>query len=131
MLIVLSEIFNVKELIPVGGKLRIPDPWHVLISLSNIVKSRAVKSWFIAIPFDALPTSVIVLLLIVIFAVEVAEEAMTAIPLSLGPVIVLFVTNSIKVSTGVARVSPEPPLSDIVFVEAVRSRVVKAPEVYK
>ena len=60
---------------------------------------------------------------------SVTVELITAIPLSSHPVIMLSVTRSVKVSTGVARTSAEPPLFDIVFVDAVISRVVNAPEV--
>ena len=127
----MPEIFKIKELISVGAKLRIPEPAHPLISLFNIVKSRFEKSWFIAIPFDVFPIFVKVLLLIVIMPVVVDVELVTPIPLLLIPVIVLSVASNVKVPAGVARFSAEPPLSDIVFVDAVISRVVKAPEVWR
>ena len=87
-----------------------------------------------AIPFDAFsmfPISVIVLLLIVMLPVEVNPELITAIPWSRISVIVLPVTSSVKSSTGVARIKAEPPLSDIVLVDAVTSRVVISPLVWK
>lgn len=128
-MIVLSETFNVKELIPLGAKLIIPVPSHALISLFNMVKSRFEKSWFIAIPFDAFPISAMVLLLIVMLPAEVNAALITAIPLSPHDEIVLSVASSVKVLTGVPRTRAEPPILDMVFEDAVMSRVVNAPDV--
>ena len=100
-----------------------------MISLSIRVRLSVEKSWFMAMPFDEFPICVIVLLLIVSVPVVVVPELMTAIPLSLLPVIVLSVASRVKVFVGVARTRPEPPLLDMVFVVAVTARVVKLPEV--
>jgi hypothetical protein len=129
LLIVLPETSNINELMPVGAKLSIPVPWHLLISLFKMFKVSVEKSWFMAIPFDVFATSVMVLLLIVMFPDELDPELIRAIPLSLIPVIVLFVASRVKVLTGVARTSAEPPLLDMVFADAVTPRVVNTPEV--
>ena len=87
------------------------------------------KSWLIAIPFESFPIVVIVFRLIVMSPLVVVPEAMVAIALSLSSVIVLSVASSVKFVVGVAKTSAEPPLLDMVFVEAATSRVVKAPDV--
>ncbi len=107
----------------------IPVPSHLLISLFSIVRLRLEKSWFTAIPFEAFPISVMVLLLIVILPVEVVPTLIMAIPLSFAPVIVFSVAVSVKVLMGVAKTRAEPPLLDMLFLDTVASRVVNVPDV--
>lgn len=86
----------------------IPVPSQSLMLLFEIVRLSVVKSWLIAIPFDAFEIPVIVLLLMVILPVEVDPELMIAIPLSEADETVLSVTTSVKASVGVARTRAAP-----------------------